>query len=43
MTILSLPTNDNEYYKGYYNINVRYCIDKYNQHQFKNIAKILIK
>lgn len=43
MAIISLPMNNTEYHSGYYNINVRYCIDKYNQHQYKNIAKILVK
>ena len=42
MTIFSLPMNNNEYQSGYYNVNVRYCLDKNVQHQFKKTGKIRI-
>lgn len=43
MCVLSLPINDNKYYKGYYNVSVRYSLDRFTQHQFKNDLTILIK
>ena len=43
MTIIPLSLKYNKYQSGYYNISVRYNLDKYNQHQFKKITKILIK
>ena len=42
MTIFSLPMNNNEYQSGYYNVDVRYCLDKNVQHQFKKTGKIRI-
>lgn len=42
MTILSMPANNNKYESGYYNINVRFSLDRDIQHQFKNSAQILI-
>lgn len=43
MCILSLPMNNDKYYKGYYNITVRYSLDRFTQQQFKNDTTILIK
>ena len=42
MTILSLPMNSSKYQTGYYKINVRYSLDRDNQHQFKNTANLLV-
>lgn len=43
MCILSLPMNDNKYYKGYYNVTVRYSLDRFTNQQFINETNILIK
>ncbi len=42
MTILSLPFNNNTYEKGYYNVDIRYSIDRDIQHQFKHNTKIRV-
>ena len=42
MSILSLPKNTNKYQKGYYNITVKYSLDRDVQHQFKNTSTIKI-
>jgi hypothetical protein len=35
-TIIGLPKNDNKYQKGYYNVTVRYSLDRDLQHQYKD-------
>jgi len=42
ISILSLPKNDNKYQKGYYNITVKYSLDRDVQHQFKNTTNIKV-
>jgi hypothetical protein len=42
LTIISLPHNDNKYENGYYQINVRYSLDRDIQHQFKNTSVIRV-
>ena len=42
ISILSLPKNDNKYQKGYYNITVKYSLDRDVQHQFKNTSNIKV-
>ena len=41
-TILSLPMNNSEHQRGYYDINLRYCIDNNIQHQLIKTGKIRI-
>jgi len=43
MCILSLPKNNNEYYKGYYDVTVRYSLDRFSNQQFLKTTKLLIK
>jgi hypothetical protein len=43
MCILSLPKNNNEYYRGYYDVNVRYSLDRFSNQQFLKTTKLLIK
>jgi hypothetical protein len=42
MTILSLPKNNSKYESGYYNVSVKYSLDRDIQHQFKYTTKIKI-
>ena len=42
MTVLSLPIQSSKYQHGYYNVNIRYSLDRDIQHQFKNTTKILV-
>ena len=42
LTILSMPMNNNEYERGYYQISVKYSLDRDIQHQFKNTTKIRV-
>lgn len=42
MTILPINKNDTHYKKGYYNIVVKYCLDRDIQYQYSNNAKIRI-
>ena len=42
MTILSLPKNNSKHESGYYNVSVKYSLDRDIQHQFKYTTKIKI-
>ena len=42
MTIISLPMNDAKYERGYYQVTVKYSLDRDIQHQFKNTSIIRI-
>jgi len=42
MCLLSLPKNDNKYQKGYYDIDVRYCLDRNINHQVMKKGKLRI-
>lgn len=43
MTIINYPDKSNNYKKGYYNLTVRYCVDRDNNHQqfLRNKFKVL--
>ena len=42
MTIIPYKKQSSSYDSGFYNVNVRYCIDKHNQYQYENTAKLRI-
>jgi hypothetical protein len=42
MTIISLPKNDSKYERGYYQVTVKYSLDRDIQHQFKNTSILRI-
>lgn len=42
MTILSIPTQGNNYVPGYYKVDVKYSLDRDVQHQFKNTSTFKI-
>lgn len=41
--IMSQPSLDYQYHKGYYNVNVQYTVDKMIQNKYNKKSKILIK
>lgn len=43
MCIFNIDKTNSKYYKGYYTISVRYCLDNIVEHQFKNDINLLIK
>ena len=42
-TIIGLPKDDNKYQKGYYNVTVRYSLDRDLQHQFKDTGTFRVE
>lgn len=42
MTLINYPDKSNNYYKGYYNLTVRYCVDRDNNHQQTLVGKFRI-
>ena len=41
--IVSIGKGNKVYNRGYYNVDVRYSVDSFNQHQYMKKARILVK
>jgi hypothetical protein len=43
MGIISIPNHDNQYEAGYYNIDVDYSLNGFNQQSMKGSSRFLVK